>query len=64
MFRIQLLFSTLTLIVLIELLCSCIRRLLPNRANGVAVFESSIKAASISSFKYVVLLKTTYLHTL
>ena len=47
MLRIQLLFSMIALFVpialfvRIELLCSCIRRLPPNRANGVAVFEGS-----------------------
>ena len=36
------LFSMITLIVRIELLCSSIRRLPPNRANGVAIFEGSL----------------------
>ena len=40
MLRIQLL-STMTLFVRIELLCSSIRKLLPNRTNVVAVFEGS-----------------------
>ena len=30
-----------TVVLRIELLCSCIRNLPPNRANGVAVFEGS-----------------------
>ena len=42
MLRIQLLFSIIALSVRIELLCSSIRRLPPNRANGVAVFDSSL----------------------
>ena len=42
MHRIQLLFSTIALFMRIELLCSSIRRLPPSRANGVAVFGSSL----------------------
>ena len=41
MLRIQLLFSTIAIFVRIELLCNSIRRLPPNRANGVAVLEDS-----------------------
>ena len=41
MIRIQLLFSTTTLFVRTELLCSSIRRLPSNRTNSVAVFEGS-----------------------
>ena len=41
MLQIQLVFSAIALVVCIELLCSSIRRLPPNRADGVAVFEGS-----------------------
>ena len=41
MLRIQLFFSTLALFIRIELLCSCILRLPPNRADEAAVFEAS-----------------------
>ena len=49
MLRIQLLFSTIALFVLIELYRS-IRRLPPNRANGVAVFENSPIRYNSASF--------------
>ena len=42
MLRTQLFFNTIAVFgenLRIELLCSSIRRLSPNRANGVAVFE-------------------------
>ena len=39
--RIQLFFSTTALFIRIELLCSCVHRLQPNKANGIAVFEDS-----------------------
>ena len=39
--RIQLLFGITALFVRIELLCSSVRRLPPNKANGVAVFEEN-----------------------
>ena len=42
MIRIRLLFSTIALFIKIELLCNSIRRIPPNRANGVAVFEGSL----------------------
>ena len=41
MLQIQLLFGTIALFVRIELLCSSILRLPPNRANGIAVFKGS-----------------------
>ena len=40
--RIQLLFNKTALFVRIELLCSSFRRLPPNRANEVAVFEGTL----------------------
>ena len=40
--RMQLLYGMIALFVRKELLCSSIRRLLPNRANGEAVFEGSL----------------------
>ena len=42
MFQI-LLFSTIALFLLIQLRYSSIRIFLPNRTNGVAVFESTVK---------------------
>ena len=41
MLRIQLLLSTEAVVIQIELLCSSIRRLPPNRANKVVVFEGN-----------------------
>ena len=41
MLRIHLLFSMIALFVRIELLCRSIRRLPPNKAYGVAIFEGS-----------------------
>ena len=43
MLQIQLVFSAIALFVRIELLCSSIRRLPPNRADGVAVFEGIVQ---------------------
>ena len=41
MLRIHLLFGMIALFVQIELLCSSVRRLPPNKAKGVAVVEGS-----------------------
>ena len=54
MLRVQVLFSTIALFVRIELLCSSIRRLPPNRAIRVAVFEGSpIRYNTRISYRYV-----------
>ena len=47
MLRIQLLFGTIALFVRIDLLYSSIRRLPPNRANGVAVFEGALFGTTV-----------------
>ena len=51
MLRIQLLFSKIALFVRIKLLCSYIRRLPLNRANGVELTAINPSAYNITSYK-------------